>query len=200
MKTILFFTIILSISIPSLFARDDAGNEVTAHYGLAASYINTGTGHGAGYTINANVTKGRKSLEAGIIYSERESKISGADIKYRIYLGALDRLNNGNKIYTVYLQYNLVYQKGTSYSPELVTLGDQTYLVNTDPGTIATMGHFIGYGNQIRLMKNLFFDTSLGLGYYIGSLDKVCGPGTWGIHNENSGFTYSFKIGFGYMF
>ncbi|MBN2524002.1 MAG: hypothetical protein JXB24_12075 [Bacteroidales bacterium] len=200
MKALLISTIILSISVTSLFAIDDAGDEVKARYGLAASYIYTGTGHGAGYTVNANVTKGRKLLEAGIIYSERESKISGADIKYRIYLGALDRLNSGNKIFNAYLQYNLVYQKGTSYSPELVTLGDQTYLVNTDPGTIATMGHFIAYGNQVSVMKNLYFDTSLGLGYYIGSLDKVDGPGTWGIHNENSGFTYSFKIGFGYMF
>ena len=200
MKALNSMLAILIVSTSYLFAEDISVTTKETYYGIAVSWINTGTGHGMGYTVNASITKGRKSLEAGLIYSDRESKIAGGDFKYRIYLGNIKSLQDDKKFYIAYLQYNLVYQKGISYSADLVFLGDVHYVVESDPGTIATMGHYIAYGNKIKLFHNVYIDTSIGLGYYRGSLDKVEGPDTWGIHNENSGFTYSLKIGFGYAF
>lgn len=173
---------------------------IQAYYGVQISAITTGTGHGTGYTFSAHVTKGRKALEAGFIYSTRESRISGADIKHRVYLSNLEEMQNNKKHYLPYLQYNLVYQKGISYSPELITLGGNTYLVKSDPGIIATMGHYIGYGNNVRFYDRFYMDAFFGLGFYTGSLDKVFGPGTWGFHKENNGITYSIKFGIGYHF
>ena len=48
--------------------------------------------------------------------------------------------------------------------------------------------------------ERAYLDTNVGLGAYIGSLDKEKSPGTLGIHKANYGFTYSVKIGFSYVF
>ena len=183
-----------------VYGKKNAGQVDASHYGIGLSQINTGTGHGVGYSFNANILRGRRSLEVGLIYSERESKVAGGDFKYEVYLGNIHRIENGRMIYQPYLQYNLMYEKGTSYSPDIVELDGSSYEVPSSPGTVATMGHFLAYGNKIRIFDNAYLDSSMGLGMYRGSLDKVNGPGTWGIHNTNSGFTFSFKIGFGYTF
>ena len=170
------------------------------HYAVNLSQINSGSGHGMGYSFNGNIMKGRKALEVGLIYSQRELKISGADFKYRIFLGNIYRLDGNKNIFSPYIQYNLIYQKGMSYRPDEVQLGSETYKVPTEPGMISTMGHYLAGGNKIRLFNRAYLDTSLGLGIYQGSLDKTEDPGTWGIHKGNYGFTYAFKVGFGYTF
>jgi hypothetical protein len=87
-----------------------------------------------------------------------------------------------------------------SYAPDVVELNGQTYEIPTEPGMIATIGHYIAYGNKVKLFGHTYLDSSLGLGFYQGSLDQVNGPDSWGIHNGNSGLTFSFKIGLGYTF
>ena len=200
MKALVAILATLLLTATWAYGKKNAGKLDGSHYGIGLSEINTGTGHGVGYAFNANILKGRKSLEVGLIYSDRESKVAGGDFKYEIYLGNIHRIENGNKIYQPYIQYNLIYEKGTSYSPDIVNLNGTQYEINSNPGTVATIGHFFSYGNKIRIFDNAYFDSSLGLGMYRGSLDKVNGPDTWGIHNTNSGFTFSFKIGFGYTF
>ena len=153
-----------------------------------------------GFSFSGGIVKGRKSLEVGIIYNDQASRVSGGDFRYRVMLGNLYKIQANNKFYTPYLQYNLMYQKGMSNGAELVQLGGETYQIDSEPGTIATMGHYLAYGNKIKLFERAYIDTSIGLGVYQGSLDHVNGPDTWGIHHENSGFTYSFKVGFGYTF
>ncbi|MBN1598694.1 MAG: hypothetical protein JW894_10395 [Bacteroidales bacterium] len=197
-KAVIIAILLLTTTIS--FAKKNAVIVQDTYYGVGLSQVNNGSGHGIGYTINANLAKGRKLLEVGLIYSERESKISGGDIKYRIMLGNIYRLKDQDKLYTPYLQYNLMYQKGLSVSSEVVYLGGEEYEVPSDPGTVATMGHYLAYGNKIRLFGRSYLDASVGLGYYIGSVDKADGPDTWGVHSTNGGLTYSFKVGFGYTF
>ena len=200
MKVLVTILTTLLLTTTWAYGKKNVGQIDASHYGIGLSQINTGTGHGTGYSFTANILKGRKSLEVGLIYSDRESKIAGGDFKYEIYLGNIHRIENGKKIFFPYLQYNLMYEKGTSYSPDLVTLNGTQYEIPSDPGSVATIGHYVAYGNKIRIFGNAYVDSSLGLGLYTGSLDKVNGPDTWGIHNTNNGFTFSFKIGFGYTF
>jgi hypothetical protein len=200
MKTLAMIIAMILLTITTGFAKKNAKTIDQVHYGAALSQNNNGTGQSKGYTINANVVKGRKSLELGIIYSERESKFAGGDFKYRIFLGNIRRIEDVNKIYKPYLQYNLIYQKGTSYTPDLINLDNATYEVPAEPGVVSTIGHFLAYGNKVKLFGNAYLDSSLGLGIYRGSLNKINGPDTWGVHGTNTGFTYSFKIGFGYTF
>jgi hypothetical protein len=171
-----------------------------AQYGISISYINAGTGHGNGYTLSGIVSQKRKSLEVGLVYSEKERGIAGADIKFRIYAFKFQYLYHSGFSIKPYLQYNILFQKSMSYAPQIMELGGKKYELPVKSGKIATFGHFIAYGSQFWLFKQIYFDTSFGIGIYQGSLDKINGPGTPGKHWENSGITYSFKIGFGYFF
>jgi hypothetical protein len=201
MKAIgLILTLLTLLGQTAVFGEEDEVQVVNTYYHVTVSQINAGTGHGNGYTVSAGLVKGRKSLEVGVIYSEREEKLAGCDVKYRIFLGNAYRLEDVYKVYRPYLQYNMLYQKGISYSPDIMELNGELYEIPTEPGMIATIGHYVGYGNKIRITGRTYLDSSLGFGFYQGSLDKVNGPGTWGIHNTNNGFTFSFKIGVGYTF
>jgi len=191
-------TLLLTSSL--VFGKKNAVQIIETHYAVGLSQINSGSGHGVGYTFNGSIIKGRKALEVGLIYNDRESKITGGDFKYRVFLGNLYRIQGNENIFTPYLQYNLVYQKGTSYSPDVVQAGSESYTVPSDPGVISTLGHYFAGGNKLRLFSRAYLDTSLGLGVYQGSMDRINGPETWGIHKENYGFTFAFKVGFGYTF
>jgi hypothetical protein len=200
MKNLVAILAIILLATTTAWGRRNAIKIEDTHYAVNLAQVNTGSGHGPGYSMNGAIIKGRKSLEVGLIYNEQEEKIAGGDFKYRIFLGNLYTLQDENKIYKPYLQYNLMYQKGMSHSSELVQLGGETFEVESEPGTVATMGHYLSFGNKIKLFDRAFFDTSLGLGVYQGSMDPVNGPDTWGIHGENNGMTFAFKIGFGYTF
>lgn len=200
MKNLIITLATLLLTITMGFAKRNEGVTDFVHYGAGLSTINAGTGYGTGYTISANVIKGRRSLELGIIYSERESKFSGGDFKYRIYLGNIYRIENENNIYKPYLQYNLLYECATTDAPDIVDLGGTNYEIASDPGVVSMIGHFLSYGNKIRFLGNTYIDSSLGLGVYRGSLGNSDGEGTWAIQGTNTSITYSFKIGVGYTF
>lgn len=201
MKALTLITVIL-IALPTsvLAKRKHIATEESSYYGIKVEQMTTGSGHGTSYTFNAQVSKGRKALEVGLIYNTRDEKVSGSDLRYKLFLGSPYRVQNTNKAYKPYLQYNVVYQKGISSGNDIVTLGGVNYEIEQEPGTVATFGHYLGYGNKIQVFNNAYLDSSLGFGVYQGSIDKVNGPDTFGYHNNNYGVTYSFKIGFGYTF
>lgn len=202
MRALILITAIL-ISIPATVnakKKRSIAVEESALFGIKVEQMTTGTGHGSGYTFNAQVNKGRKGLEVGFIYNTKNEKLSGGDFRYKVFLGSPYRVNSVNKAYKPYLQYNVVYQKGLSTGNEIINLEGINYEMQQEPGMVATFGHFLGYGNKIQLFNNAYLDSSLGFGIYQGSIDKINGPDTFGYHNNNIGLTYSFKIGFGYTF
>lgn len=171
-----------------------------AYYGVSFDQIATGSGHGSGLTGSFLVQKGRKTLEAGFIYKALENRLTGGDVKYKITLGK-DFSPEGKKLFKTYLQYNIIYQTAIVKSPTVVYVNDkEVTLPNDEPGIIATMEHYVSFGTKVRIFERGYLDTNVGLGAYIGSLDKEKSPGTLGIHKSNYGFTYSIKIGFGYVF
>lgn len=201
MKQVRLILIVYFITIPVIL---NAKTEIIPHhktkYGLIISFINAGTGHGNGYTLNGYVREKRKALEIGIIYSEMERGIAGADINIRFYPNKFNFLENNYFPVISYLQYNILFQKSTSFAPQIIEFGGVKYEISGKPGKIATFGHYLVFGSQLWLFKQVNIDTSLGIGVYHGSLDQINGPGTIGIHWENFGITYSFKIGIGYLF
>lgn len=200
MKTIVVITMITFTAI-STNAQYDREKEFNTHYGLNISNIYSGSGHGYGVSINTNVQKGRKSLEIGAIYNPAESRFSGADFRYKVFSGPFNDVIYRRKLLKPYFQYNLIYQHKTIYTPVVLTgLKSTVELSDNEPGVVGTMEHYISLGIQLKLHKCFFMDTSLGVGAYIGSLDKEKGPDTFGIHKENHGYTGSFKIGIGYRF
>ena len=202
MKTLVTITILsflVSLPIEAKKSRNIATQDI-ARYGLEINQINTGSGHGTGYTLNAQVNKGRKGLEVGLIFNSKDEKLAGGDFRYKVFLGSPYRVTTDNKNFKPYLQYNLVYQKGMSTGNEMIMLDGNQYEMKGEAGMVATMGHYVGYGNRIKLFNSAYLDSSFGFGVYQGSVDKINGPGTIGYHDNNYGVTYSFKIGFGYTF
>jgi len=194
MKTMMFLSVITLLTT-NLICGKDSNPLIYRHYYIGGYHTCSGNGYGAAYTFNAGIQSGRKSLEAGLLYSERDQRISGGDFKYRIYLGNINKIENNIKVFSPYLQYNLIYQIGISHEPDVIILGDETYEVATAPGRVASMGHYVQAGNKLRLFNRVYFDTSIGLGVYQGSLSKTERTDTWGIHYQNHGFTFACKVG-----
>jgi hypothetical protein len=177
------------------------------HYGINLTEFHTGSGHGSSYVINTSVQKGRKSLEMGVIYQDEQKRLSGGNVKYKIYLGkkyspAYSRFDEGLKI-RPYLHYNCIYHSTRVNTPDLPPSNIQVsgYLeLPSSPGTIASMEHYAGMGFQASVVGNFCLDASVGAGGYIGSIDKVKCPNTWGIHKDNYGYTLVFELGVGYKF
>ncbi len=63
-------------------------------YGVDMSQVYTGSGHGSSLAVNTNIQKGRRSLELGMLYQQDQSRISGGDVEYKIFLGKNAFLDN----------------------------------------------------------------------------------------------------------
>lgn len=204
MKNILSFSIAILLTM-GLRAQEAKGYGV--FYGMNVTEVQTGSGHNSSYVLNTNIQKGRKSLEMGIVYQDEQGRISGGDVKYKVYLGKnafLDNLihSEGMKLRT-YMHYNCIYHSSKVNTPDFIPAGGKKTAypeLPSSPGTIATMEHYAGAGIQLIISGNFCLDASLGLGTYIGSLDKINTPSTLGIHKENHGFTTAFELGLGYKF
>jgi hypothetical protein len=200
MKIIAVLTMI-TLFITSLNAQYDRQNEFYTHYGINVSQIYSGSGHGYGISVNTNIQKGRKSLEVGAIYQARENKLAGADFRFKIFFGQFNEVLYRNKSVKPYILYNLIYQKATVHEKTVLKRTKGTVELPDDiPGIIATMEHYAAIGIQLKLHKGFYIDSSLGLGAYIGSINKEQGPGSFGLHKENHGYTSSLKLGLGYRF
>jgi hypothetical protein len=169
------------------------------YYKLGISYINAGTGHNSGFVISGNVKKNRKSLKVGLIISSHELRVMGGDYNFRYRPWEPHYFKNSQMQYQSYLQYNVMFQKSLSFSPIIIELGGKNYQIESEPGMITTIGNYLGFGENIDFSHHFLLDTSLGIGIYHGSLDKINGPQTLGFHFENWGITYCLKIGIEYL-
>jgi hypothetical protein len=196
-KLFAFFLVsAITLTVKSQYSKE---KECCSHYGISVCAINSGSGHGLGISMNTSILKGRKSLEAGAIYQVREDKISGADIKYKIFLMRNENLIYGRKSVFPYIQYNLIYHKARACTPVIININKSVIeRYGSVPGIIATIEHYASLGFQLKLYDGFYADGNIGLGIYIGSIDKQNKPRCPGLHKENFGFTASFKIGIGY--
>ncbi len=176
-------------------------------YGVNLAQFYTGSGHGSGYIVNTNLQKGRKSLEMGVIFQEDKNRISGGDVKYKVFLGqnAFLKVNHSGKSVTMrpYLHYNCIYHSSVVHTPDYVPSGAKKSSypdLPASPGTVATMEHFAGFGLQLFVLGNFCADASAGFGTYIGSINRYEKRETFGIHHENHGFVLAFEFGLGYKF
>ncbi len=197
------FIIISSILIflfSGLSAQFSRVMECRNHTTAGINIVNTGSGHGPEMCLNVGMQKVRKSLIFGVLCQLSDKKISGIDIRYRIYFGDISEALHFTRNFKPYIQYNLIYQKVKVDSSTIMLRTKTTNIEISDskPGTIATIEHYISAGIQCRIYSRIYINASAGIGVYIGSLDKVHHPNTPGIHHENYGFTGVVNIGIGY--
>ncbi len=201
-KLIIFlFAAVFSLS---LSAQQSQGFGV--FYGMDLGQVYTGSGHGSSFSMNADIQKGRRSIEVGVLYQQNQDRISGGNMEYKIFLGKnafLDNEENQGITIKPYIHYNCIYHSSMVDVPDFIPPGTKksTYPeLPSSPGTIATMEHYAGMGVQVMIASNICLDGSMGFGTYIGSLDKINAPKTFGIHRENYGFVVAVEFGLGYKF
>ncbi|HYW96948.1 MAG TPA: hypothetical protein VE870_15235 [Bacteroidales bacterium] len=204
MRRLVYFFVAMTFSL-HVSAQEPEGFGV--FYGVDLSQVYTGSGHGSSFAMNTNIQKGRRSLELGMLYQQDQSRVSGGDVEYKVFLGKNAFLDNQASSQGVtlkpYVHYNCIYHNSKVNTPDYFPVGSKksTYPeLPSSPGTIATMEHYAGMGLQMMISGNICIDGSLGFGAYIGSLDKINTPETLGIHKENYGFVMSFEFGLGYKF
>ena len=196
--TVLVMVVAINLTVKSQYSRE---KEYFSHYGMNISLIHSGSGQGYGISVNTNIRKGKKSLEVGAIYHVSEDKIAGADFRYKVFLGQFNDLLYSEKTFKPYFQYNLIYWKANTDTPVTITRGkSKIELPCPDTRIICTIEHYASLGFQLRIYNSLYLDSTLGLGLYIGTVDKNNKPACFGIHKENHGYTYSLKFGLGYTF
>jgi len=188
MKRIALLFIMASAINLTVKSQHDSIKETYTHYGMNISLIHSGSGYGNGIAINANVQKGRKSLEVGSIFNTSENKIAGADIRYKIFLGHFNDFLNGEKLFSPYFQYNLIYQKSNVNVPVIIIIGKSNIeLLDSRPVILTTIEHYVSLGLQIKISKHFYFDSTMGVGIYFGRINKENKSTGFGIHKRNHG-------------
>ncbi|NBC82780.1 MAG: hypothetical protein GVY19_05305 [Bacteroidetes bacterium] len=200
MRTTLLIAAIL-MAITSLIKAQELDNEANASYGIAMSQNHTGSGHGSNVALSTNVRKANKTLEVGAIFNDEENRISGADIKYKVFLGTPNEFVYKSRKVKTFFQYNCMYQKRTTEkNMDLAGNFKSTGESPTMEGEVSTIEHYVGIGMQVKLMNRMHLEGSMGAGGYIGSVKHDEGGARITNQSKNGGYTLSFKIGVGYAF
>ncbi len=200
-------SILIFVAIAATQCLNAQSGEYGVFYGVNLTQFHTGSGHGSSYVMNSNIQKGRKLLEVGMVYQDQDKRISGGDVKYKVFLGKNSFSNSRSKKSGIttkpYLHYNCIYHSSKVATPDFIPSGAKKSSypeLPSTPGTVATMEHYTGMGMQVSVSKNISIDGSIGLGAYVGSIDQYVAPNTFGIHKENYGFVLAFEFGLGYKF
>lgn len=202
MKKILFILLLVLISFQS-YSKPKKRFASVAVYGLNLDAFYTGSGNGLGSILIANVDKGPKSIELGMIFNIPKTSISGVNFKFKYYLNDI-RFSNRKKGYskglkfTPILFYDLKYQDFTfKYDEKRYDDNGDAYFQNIDKDVV-TFEHYLGAGIQIYTRGNIYFNSFVGIGGYISSSDVSLQTRSMGYHKGNFGFNPMFEIGIGY--
>jgi len=158
MKKFCLFILGLLVILP-VFSQNEGHN---VYYGVNLSQFHTGSGHGSSYVINTNIRRGRKALDFGMVYQGADKRISGGDVKYKVFMGKNAFLESQQEEHGIsvkpYIHYNCIYQSSRVVTPDVAPTGmkKSTYPeLPSSPGTIASMEHYAGLGIQVFLAKNI---------------------------------------------
>jgi hypothetical protein len=171
----------------------------TTLYGAYVSQASTGSGYGNTVNMNLNVQKNQRLFELGIMLSSQNQHFMGLSFNYKHFIG-FRKSNFAYKTVYPYFHYNFLYRTPEEIIVNPLALAANPGNPNLYGGKMTTIEHAIGFGLQVKLIQNFYMDGNAGFGIYLGSKYQGMHPHTWGIHNENSGWVPSIKLGIGYKF
>ena len=174
-------------------------NIENAYYGINVYQSSTGSGYGPSNNLNLNVQKFNRVFELGLMIDAVHQKVTGFEFMYKHFLG-FHSANYYRRAVKLFFDYNFLYRLPAT------TIVDPSYMKSpgANPamlkGKVTTFEHSVGLGAQISVFKQLYLETSAGLGVYFGAHYQGSAPNTWGIHKNNYGYVPSFKVGIGFQF
>ncbi len=208
-KTALFLTLsflaMTSLAQQDMFIRVIHKKAAQTYMGVNVSEVYTGSGHGYAYVMRTNLQRGRRYLSVGAVLDDNAARLSGADVKFKVYLGDKgnpETLNTKKTHIVPYLHYSCLYHTERVVGQDVHPTSKKSDNIElpAGEGRVATIEHFLGLGLQMNLASSFYVDGNLGLGIYIGSLDHFQAPRTFGIHMDNYGFVLAAELGVGYSF
>lgn len=160
--------------------------------------FNTSSGFRPGININFAMEDSRKLLSLGIYYDTESEKIVGLNLMHEIKLGKFKKRNETH--INPYLFYNFIFR--VTYMPKSLLIGDQASLSSLEGEKVrfSSIEHYIGMGININITKFIFIKSTLGFGYYFGSIKKPSDNLLMGLKNGGNGFSILEKAGIGIKF
>ncbi len=133
-------------------------------YGIASNFTNTSSGLGLLTETNLFYKCGRSEYKAGFIWQNQYQKISGFSLQYRYYLADNDYFN-------LFLYMNTMRNYNVNLRREInQVLHRFNYTEIAEFERFNTQEHYVGFGIQVRLVRNLFVDSKIGFGGYTSQI------------------------------
>ena len=134
--------ILTIVAVAATLSLDAQSGAYAVFYGVNLTQFHTGSGHGSSYVMNSNIQKGRKLLELGMVYQDQDKRISGGDVKYKVYLGknafSNSQSNNSGITAKPYLHYNCIYHSSKVVTPDFIPPGAKKSTYPELPSTPVT--------------------------------------------------------------
>jgi hypothetical protein len=191
MKTLLTVTLVSMMIISGIYGQT-SGTLHRTRYGLELNQFITGSGFASGTEIYFTVIPDhKKNISLGLYFCPELKRITGITIHHERVIGKYAI----HKMIVPYAFYNLIYRRTRS----------KEVLANKDFGdyyvTYKSIEHHLGIGIRISMAKNVYFNSSLGYGVYLGSIKKPSEPDPLsGEVTGKNGFGAIAKVGFAYTF
>ena len=198
MKRLFLLTISLFLLINGLSRDFDF---YKPYYGINFFQSSTGSGYGSSMNINFNVQKFNRVFEVGLMFNAGRQQITGIEFSYKHFLG-FHSVNFYKRALKPFFHYNFLYRMPANVivSSTAISSSPSNIYDSGETGKMTTFEHAVGFGLQLRLVKQFYCEGNVGFGAYFGSHYQGSTPASWGIHLNNYGFVPSFKLGFGYQF
>jgi len=190
MKGLLTGTIISMLIITGVSGQTSDTLERT-RYGVELNQFITGSGFASGTEIYITaIPDHKKSISLGLYFCTEQKRITGITIHHE---RALTRYPN-NKMVVPYAFYNMIYRRTRTRE----VLADKN--LGDNYVTYKSIEHHLGIGIRICMVKDLYFNSSIGYGVYLGSIRRPEPDRLTGELAGKNGFGAIAKVGFAYVF
>ena len=132
--------------------------------GANLNITNTSSGLGTLSETNLLFKFERSEFKAGVVFQNEYQKISGFSLQYRYYLIDNDNIN-------LYLHYFYMNNKDVNLRSEINYIFHRfNYSEVIEFERFDTQEHYLGFGLQVKIAKNLFVDGKIGIGGYFSQV------------------------------
>ena len=167
------FILIVFISFFMLDVESQVPNQ--GSYGVHVSQAYASFDQGFRYNLKSNFENDRKIFEIGIILQNNQNILSGGEFTYKYLIGRNAWLNTHSitkRRFRPFVFYNFVYQRLSPFNGARLQKKSTAFNRILKNGGSVSLEHLGGIGLQIETLDNLFLETSLAYGAYIGGIDN----------------------------
>jgi hypothetical protein len=158
-------SVILSVLIFSFQLSAQSQLKKRKVLGVRAYSTITGSGHGSFYTPSIYVTSGRSLYSAGLVVANKNTHLCGVQGSYEYLLNGQDYY--GGRRRTELVAFGaIMYRPACALSENAIALEDKENIPMLRSERFSTFESYAGVALKIRIIKNLQWANSIGMGAY----------------------------------